>query len=381
MTLLTEDQQVMVTAINQICSKFVTDEYSLQIDREARYPHEVMDALAEAGWAALPVSEDAGGGGATTRDLAIIYEALAKHNLVVGQAFFSLWALGAEVMERIGTDEQKAVWLPRMMSGAKVAFALTEPGSGSDAAALRMSAIRVGDDFLVNGSKVFITGAAISDLIVTAVRTENSGKKQEGISLLMVDPKAPGVEIRKLSKMGLKGLDLCEVFFTDVRVSLSEVLGGLNKGWQDLALGLAKERIALAALSVGALDDLLERCLEHAQNRESFGKPIASHQMIADKLVEMRIALESARALTLHAADLDDLGDPSAVELASMAKILATRSYAMATREAVQIFGGYGFTDEYPVSRHYRDCKYLEIGGGTSEIQKIIVARGMGIRL
>ena len=378
---LTADQQSMVDAIDQICGKLVTDDYSAAIDREARYPVEVMDALAAQGWAALPVSEEAGGGGGSARDLVVIHEALARHNLVIGQAYFSLWVLGAEAIDRIGTPEQKDEWLPRAAEGAKIAFALSEPGSGSDAAALRTAASREGDGFLLNGSKVFITGAAVADVIITAVRTSTEGEKHDGITLLLVDPRAPGVEIRKISKMGLKGIDLCEVFFENARIPADAVLGEVDRGWAGITPGLAKERLLLAALSVGALQDLLDRCLEYAQTRTTFAKPIASHQLIADKLVTMRVAIEAGRALALQAADAVDRDDPNATSIAAVAKLYATDAYCAATREAVQIFGGYGFTDEYPVSRHYRDCKYLEIGGGTSEIQKIVIARSMGIRL
>ncbi|MCH1881390.1 acyl-CoA dehydrogenase family protein [Agrococcus sp. ARC_14] len=378
---LSEEQQMMIDAIDQICASIVTDEYSAMLDREARYPQEVMDALASAGWSALPISEEAGGAGASAQDLVLVHEALARHNLVVGQAYFSLWVLGAEAIDRLGTDEQKAVWMPRILDGDNVAFALTEPGSGSDAAALRTTAVLDGDDYIVNGSKVFITGAAVSDVIVTGVRTSTGGGKRDGITTLMIDPSLTGVSVRKLSKMGLKGLDLCEVFFADVRVPANEVLGEVGQGWNGVLPGLANERLLLAALSVGALRDLLDRCLAYAKERQTFGKPIGGHQLIADKLVEMRVAIEANHALTMHAATLVDAGDPDAVNVASIAKLSATRDYVSATREAVQIFGGYGFCDEYPVSRHYRDCKYLEIGGGTSEIQKIVIARGMGIRL
>lgn len=378
MALLTEDQRAMVEAIDQICTKLVTDEYSARLDREERYPYEVMDALAEAGWAELPATVADGG---SARDLVVVHEALARHNLVVGQAYFSMWVLGAEAIHRLGTAEQQKDWLPRIGAGARVAFALTEPGSGSDAAAVRTSAVRQGDEFVVSGSKVFITGAAVSDVIVTAVRTAKGDRKHEGITLVMIDPATAGVELRKIPKMGLKGIDLCEVFFTDARVPASAVLGEVDGGWRGVTPGLAKERLLLAALSVGALRDVLGRCLDHAQARVAFGKPIAGHQFIADKLVEMRVAIETAQALTLRAADLVDEGDPAAPDVAAMAKLVATRAYVSATREAVQIFGGYGFSDEYPVSRHYRDCKYLEIGGGTSEIQKIVIARSMGIRL
>ncbi|MCG3753956.1 acyl-CoA dehydrogenase family protein [Amycolatopsis sp. Poz14] len=377
MALQGEDRQAMVEAIDQLCGKIVTDEYSARLDREARYPHEVMDALAEAGWATLPLPES----GAGARDLVLVHETLARHNLVIGQAYFSMWVLGAEAFHRLGTPQQKAEWFERIKAGARVAFALTEPASGSDAAAVRTSAVRDGDDFVVNGSKVFITGAAVSDVIITAVRTSNEGPKHDGITLLLIDPAAKGVEVRKIDKMGLKGIDLCEVFFSGARIPASAVLGPVDGGWGGVTPGLAKERMLLAALSVGALRDVLERCLDYAQVRTAFGKPIAGHQFIADKLVEMRVAIESASALTLRAADLVDEGDPTAADVAAMAKLVATRAYVSATREAVQIFGGYGFSDEYPVSRHYRDCKYLEIGGGTSEIQKIVIARSMGIRL
>jgi alkylation response protein AidB-like acyl-CoA dehydrogenase len=378
---LTDDQRMIVDALDQICGKYVTDEYSAMLDREARYPREVMDALAEGGWSALTISEEGGGAGASAQDLVIVHEVLARHNLVIGQAYFSLWVLGAETIERLGTEEQKAEWLPRLLAGENVAFALTEPGSGSDAAALRTSATRDGDEFVINGSKVFTTGAAVSDVIITGVRTSREGSKREGITTLMVDPHLPGVEIRKLAKMGLKGLDLCEIFFTNVRVPISAALGPIDQGWAGVLPGLANERLLLAALSVGALRDLLDRCLDYAQQRQTFGRPIAGHQLIAEKLVEMRVAIEANHALTMHAAVLLDAGDSAAADVASIAKLSATRDYVSATREAVQIFGGYGFSDEYPVSRHYRDCKYLEIGGGTSEIQKIVIARSMGIRL
>lgn len=381
MTQLTEDQQSMVDAIGKLCSRLVTDEYSTMLDREARYPHEVMEALAEAGWPSLVVSEKHGGAGASAQDLVVVHETLAGHNLVIGQAYFSLWFLGAEAIERLGTPEQHDVWLPRILAGTKVAFALTEPGSGSDAAALRTAAVRDGDDFVLNGSKVFITGAAVADMIITGVRTNRGGNRHDGITTVMIDPTLPGVEIRKLAKMGLKGLDLCEVFLTDVRVPVSAALGPVDQGWEGVRPGLADERLLLAALSIGALRDLLERSLAYAKERETFGKPIAGHQLIADKLVEMRVAVEANHALTMHAARLLDDGDPTAGDVAAMAKLSASRAYVSAAREAVQIFGGYGFCDEYPVSRHYRDCKYLEIGGGTSEIQKIVIARSMGIRL
>ncbi|GAA1515678.1 acyl-CoA dehydrogenase family protein [Nocardioides humi] len=381
--LLTTEQRDIAAALDELCDRMLTADYLTRADREARYPSEVMAALAEAGWAGACVPVDCGGSGASPAELVVVLETLARRSLTVGQAFFSMWLLGSEAIDRLGTAEQRADWLPRIArSGANVAFALTEPGSGSDAAALITRATRDRDDFVLEGQKVFITGAAIADTIITAVRTSSGeGGKQSGITTVMVDPTAPGVEIRKLDKMGIRGLDLCEVFLQGARVPASAVLGEADRGWQGLTPGLALERMYLAALCVGALRGLVEECSAHALTRTSFGRPLASHQLVADKLVEMRVALDTARATVKQVVALVEADHPTAVAAASVAKLHASRAYVSACREAVQVFGGYGFTDEYPVSRHYRDCKYLEIGGGSSEIQKIVIGRSMGFRL
>ena len=379
--LLTQDQLALVEGLDALCSRHIDDKLLFDLDQQARYPFDVMQALSDGGWASMAVPESHGGAGASARDMAVVLEELSRHSLVVGQAYFSMWILGAEAVIRLGTNSQANEWLPRIATeGARVAFALTEPGSGSDAAALTTRAEKRGSDYVVTGQKVFTTGAAVADVIITAVRTSRGGTKHAGISTLMIDPQLQGVDIRKIPKMGLKGIDLCEVFFDDVVVPETCLLGELDAGWAGVLPGLAIERLYLAAISVGAMRDVLDLCLEHASTRETFGKALGSHQMIAEKLVEMRVAIETSRALVKQAAEMVDRGDGEAVNLASIAKLHATRSYVSATREAVQIFGGYGFTDEYPVSRHYRDCKYLEIGGGASEIQKIVIARSMGLR-
>jgi alkylation response protein AidB-like acyl-CoA dehydrogenase len=381
--LLTTEQRDMVEALDDLCDRVLTPDYLATTDREARYPQEAMDALVAAGWAAAVVPGQHGGSSAPPSDLVVVLESLARRSLTIGQAFYSLWLLGAEAVDRLGTPRQRAHWLPRIaQEGATVAFALTEPGSGSDAAALTTRATRDGDHFRVSGQKVFITGAAVADTIVTAVRTSTDGpSKRSGITTLMVDPATPGIEIRKLDKMGVRGLDLCEVFLDDARVPAGDVLGEVDHGWRGLTHGLALERMYLAALCVGALRDLVEECSAHVLARTSFGKPLASHQLVADKLVEMQVATETARATVKHVAALVEAGDPGAAAAASVAKLHASRSYVSACREAVQVFGGYVFTDEYAVSRHYRDCKYLEIGGGSSEIQKIVIGRSMGFEL
>ncbi|KAA9105900.1 acyl-CoA dehydrogenase family protein [Microbacterium rhizomatis] len=381
-SLWTAEQADMASALDELCGALIDDEYLKRVDAEAAYPERVMSALREQGWATMVVPEEHGGSAASVSDIAVVLETLAEHSLVVAQAFFSMWLLGGFAIAEHGTTSQKERWLRGIaQDGSLVAFALTEPDSGSDAAALVTKATKVQGGWSVTGQKVFITGAAIADVIITAVRTSTGSGKREGITTLLVDPTADGVEIRKLSKMGLRGIDLSEVFLQSVFVPDDDVLGELDSGWNVVLDGLAIERVCLAAISVGAHADILRRCTDYALARRSFGKSLASHQLVAEKLVDIRVALDAGRALVQRAAALVDAGDSGAAIAGSIAKLHATTSYVSAAREGVQIFGGYGFTDEFAVSRHYRDCKYLEIGGGSSEIQKIIIARSMGARL
>jgi len=376
----TDEQRRMAEALDDLCARHAPRERVAEWDADERYPAEAMEALAGAGWAGLAIAREYGGSGGSMTDLVCAHRALARHSLALAQAYYSLWVLGADAIARLGDDAQRAEWLPRLARGeARIAFALTEPGSGSDAAALRTTARCSDGHFVVDGQKVFITGAAVADVIVTLARTDpDAGDRHAGLSLLLLDPSAPGVTVRPLSKLGLKALDLCEVFLDGVEVPEPNLLGPLDGGWAALQPGLSAERLLLAAISVGAAAEVIELACAHARGREAFGRPIGDHQLVLDKLVEMRLALEAGDLLTWRAAAGVDAGDAAEID-ASLAKLHATRAYVTATREGAQIFGGYGFTNEYPISRHYRDAKYLEIGGGTSEIQKLIIGRAMGL--
>jgi len=379
---LSSEHEAIVKSIDALAAAHITPAHCEEWDKNKRYPHEAMAALAASSWSRLPVSERYGGADASALDLVVLHEALARHSLAVAQAYYSLWVLGAEAIARLGTDEQRAQWLPRLADGAvKVAFALTEPGSGSDASALRTQAHDRGDTLVISGQKVFITGAQVADTIVTAVRTRRADRPQQGISLVMIDPATPGVTTRPLDKVGLRALDLCEVFLDDVVVPVANILGTRDGAWRDLRAGLAKERLFLAAICAGALFDLVGRAVDHATTRTAFGGTIGSHQMVAERIVRMRLAADASAAVVREAAALVDNGDEKAASAASAAKLYASEAYVSAARDAVQVFGGYGFTEDYPVARHYRDCKYLEIGGGTSEIQTIVIARAMGLAL
>ena len=288
--------------------------------------------------------------------------------------------LSANAIGGLGSDRQKAEWLPPLAEGKlRIAFALTEPESGSDAAALRTTARRSGDGFFVNGQKLFITGATVADLIITVVRTDpDPADRRDGLSLLVIDADAAGISVRSLSKLGLRALDLSEVFLTDVKVPVGRLLGPLDHGWSSLRQQLSLERALLAAICVGAMEDVLAAASGYAKERAAFGQPISRFQLVADKLVSMRVAIEAAGLLVESAAAAIDAGTSGEVEAAA-AKLYAAEAYVSAAREGVQVLGGYGYTNEYAVERHYRDAKYMEIGGGTSEIQKVIIARSMGL--
>ncbi len=366
-------------AVADLCRREIKQDYLRRCDQEHRYPLEAMGALAAGGFSGMAVTQEYGGTGNSAVEIATVLIALARHSLTVAQAYYSLWVLGADAIARMGSPAQKSSWLPRIAQGrAAVAFALTEPNSGSDASALETSARLHDGAYIVSGQKLFITGAAVADVIITVVRTDRSESPRDGLSLLLIDPKAPRVQVRKLEKMGIRALDLCEVFFDGTVVPKEDVLGAAGQAWPNLRAGFAAERTFLAAICVGAEEELIALCTEHATARQAFGKPIGHFQMLGQKIVDMRVAAQAARLLTIESAAAMDAGKPSMVD-AAIAKLFASEAYVSATRDAVQVFGGYGFTEEYPVARHYRDAKYLEIGGGTSEIQRLLIGRDMGL--
>ncbi len=375
---LSAQQRELAEALTDLCKRHVTPEYVKRCDDEQLYPQEALAELASAGWAGLAVAGEHGGAGGSAVDLALAHRTIARHGFAVAQAYYSLWVLGANAIAALGSDEQKADWLPRLARGQlRVAFALTEPESGSDAAALRTTATREGDAFRVNGQKLFITGATVADLIITVVRTDpDVADRREGLSLLVIDADAPGIRVQPLDKLGLRAIDLSEVFFADVAVPAARLLGPLHHGWPSLRPHLSLERVLLAAICVGAIDELVELSSQYARQRVAFGQPISRFQLVADKLVSMRVSGQAAGLLVENAAATIDEGEPAEADAAA-AKLFAAEAYASAAREAVQIFGGYGYTNDYPVARHYRDAKYMEIGGGTSEIQKLLIARSM----
>jgi butyryl-CoA dehydrogenase len=285
--------------------------------------------------------------------------------------------LGINPINEFGTDEQKRRWLPDLLDGKTVAgFGLTEPEAGSDAAATRTRATLDGDEWVIDGAKSFITnsGTAITSLVTVTARTG-----PDEISTIIVPAGTPGFTVEPAyRKMGWHASDTHGLVLADCRVPADHLLGDQGRGFHQFLSTLDDGRIAIAALAVGVLQACLEESLRYANDRVTFGKPIGSYQAIAFKISDLEVATEAARLLTYKAAWLKDTGRPFK-QAAAVAKLYATEAAVTATREATQIFGGAGFMDETLVARHYRDAKVLEIGEGTSEIQRLVIARGLGL--
>jgi short/branched chain acyl-CoA dehydrogenase len=354
-------------------------------DRDHTFPTDVVLAMGELGLFGLPFPEEYGGSDADFTTLCIAIEELGRVDQSLGITLEAGVGLGANPIFTFGTEAQKQRWLPDLCAGRALGgFGLTEPEAGSDAGGTRTRAAF--DDstgeWVLNGEKAFITnsGTDITSLVTVTARTDaaGAGGKPE-ISTIIVPAGTPGFEVQPpYRKMGWHASDTHGLTFTDCRVPADNLLGERGRGFANFLAILDDGRIAIAALAVGVIQCCLEQSVQYAKDRNAFGKPIGTYQAVAFKCADLAVMAEQARNLTYHAAWLKDQGRPFKQE-AAMAKLYATEAAVNATREATQIFGGYGFMDETLVARHYRDSKILEIGEGTSEVQRMIIARGLGL--
>ncbi|MGA9870449.1 MAG: acyl-CoA dehydrogenase family protein [Rhodococcus sp. (in: high G+C Gram-positive bacteria)] len=356
---------------------------SAKHDAEHTFPYEVVSGMAEMGLFGLPFPEEYGGMGGDYFALCLTLEELGKVDQSVAITLEAGVSLGAMPIYRFGTEEQKQEWLPKLTSGNNLAaFGLTEPGAGSDAGGTKTTAKRDGDDWIINGSKQFITnsGTDITALVtVTAVTgvDETTGKKQ--ISSILVPSDSPGfVAGPAYNKVGWNASDTHPLSFTDVRVPQSNLLGEEGRGYANFLHILDEGRIAIAALAVGVAQGCVDESVKYAREREAFGSPISRNQAISFKIARMEARAYAARAAYYDAAALM-LSGKSFKKEAAIAKLVASEAAMDNARDATQIHGGYGFMNEYTVARHYRDSKILEIGEGTTEVQLMLIARGLGL--
>ena len=348
-----------------------------ELDREHRFPYEIVAELAELGLMGVPIPEEHGGAGGDTLSYAIAIEELTRVDSSVAITVAAHTSLGTMPILLYGSDEQKAEWLPDLAAGRKLAaFGLTEPGAGSDAGATRTHAELREGSWVVNGAKIFITNAG-TDLTACVTITARTGEDE--ISNLIVPNGTPGYEISApMRKMGWRASDTRELSFRDCEVPEGNLLGPRGAGFKQFLEILDGGRISVAAMGLGLAQGAYELARSYAREREQFGKPVAKFQAIQFALADMATEIEAARGLVYKAAWLKDQDRPFAQE-AAMAKLYTGELSKRVADKALQIHGGYGFMDEYAISRLYRDQKVLEIGEGTNEVQRMVIARHLGL--
>ncbi|MEQ8717817.1 MAG: acyl-CoA dehydrogenase family protein [Acidimicrobiales bacterium] len=346
-------------------------------DRDHTFPVDAVLAMGELGLFGLPFPAEFGGSESDFTTLCIAIEELGRVDQSIGITLSAGVGLGANPIHSFGSDEQKQKWLPELVAGTKLGgFGLTEPDAGSDAGATRTRAVLDGDEWVIDGAKAFITnsGTPITSLVTVTART---GENE--ISAIIVPAGTPGFTVEApYRKMGWHASDTHGLLFDGCRVPAANLLGERGRGFSQFLAILDDGRVAIAALAVGLAQACLEHSVAYAKERVAFGTPIGAKQAVAFRCADLEVMVEAARQLTYKAAWLKDQGRPFG-QAAAVAKLYATEAAVTATREATQIFGGYGFIDETPVSRFYRDAKILEIGEGTSEIQRLVISRNLGL--
>jgi len=357
-------------------------------DRDHHFPVDAVRAMGKLGLFGITAPEEYGGADGDFTSLCVAIEELGRVDQSIGITLEAGVGLGINPILTFGTDEQKERWLPDLVAGQSLAaFGLTEPGSGSDAGAIRTKAVldESADEWVVNGSKQFITnsGSEMTSLVTVAARTGDRGDGRAEVSAIVVPADTPGFVVEPAyDKLGWHISDTHPLSFDDARVPADHLLGERGRGYAQFLSTLDDGRIAISALAVGCIQACLDLCVEYAGERTTVGDvPIGTKQGVAFPIADLAVMAEAGRALTYQAAALKDggAGHAELKRAASIAKLYTSEAAVSATRVATQVFGGYGFMEEYPVARFYRDAKILEIGEGTSEVQRILIARSLGL--
>ena len=375
MNLELSDEHIQIRDMIRDFVKAEVIPHAREWDEAEQFPHETVKKLGELGMLGVVIPEELGGSGLDTVSLSLIIEEVARGDGSLALTVASHNGLGSGHILHAGNDEQRAKYIPRLASGEILgAWALTEPGSGSDAGGLRTRAHKVDGGWVINGSKTFITQGSVGGTCVVLARTDPEAGSS-GISAFIVEHGTPGFRVSShMLKLGMRSSDTCELAFEDCFVPDSQLLGREGYGFKDALAILDSGRITIAALALGLARGALEESAGYALERKQFGKPIAEFQAIQYKLADMATEIDAARLLIMRAAVLKDSGRRYKRE-ASMAKLFASEAAMRACDEAIQIHGGYGYTREYPVERYWRDAKLCTIGEGTSEIQRMVIAR------
>jgi butyryl-CoA dehydrogenase len=381
---LTDEQEQFRKVVREFAASEIAP-HAEAWDRDHEFPTDTVRAMGALGLFGLPFPEEYGGGGSDFTTLCLAIEEIGRVDQSLAITLQAGVGLGANPIYSFGDEAQRQRWLPDLCAGRALGgFGLTEPDAGSDAGGTRTRAELdpATGEWVVNGEKAFITnsGTDLTSLVTITARTDQPGSAgPPEISAIVIPVGTAGFDVRPAyRKMGWHASDTHALVFTDCRVPADHLLGERGRGFANFLSILDDGRIAIAALSVGVIEACLEQSVEYAKQRNAFGRPIGSYQAVAFKCADLAVMAETARALTYRAAWLKDRGRPFK-KAAALAKVHATEAAVTATREATQIFGGYGFMDETPVARHYRDAKILEIGEGTSEVQRLVISRQLGL--
>jgi alkylation response protein AidB-like acyl-CoA dehydrogenase len=370
-----EIREEVVSTVRRFVEREVLPAAS-ELEHRDEYPHALVDRMKELGLFGATIPQEYGGLGLDVTTYAMVVEELCRGWMSLS-GVLNTHLLLAYMLRMHGTEDQKQRYLPPMARGEhRGALCLTEPHAGSDVQRIRTTAVRQGDVYILNGSKMFITNARYGTLYAIAAKTDkNAEPPYRGISMF-VGEKGPGLTVgRDLEKLGYKGVETCEVNFEDYAVPAANLIGGKEgQGFAQVMSGLEVGRVNIAARAVGVSKAAFEQAIKYAQQREAFGKPISEHQAIQLKLADMATKIEAARLLTYQAAEKKDRGERCDLE-AGMAKLFASETCLEVSTEAMRILGGYGYVNEFPVERYYRDAPLMIIGEGTNEIQRLVIAR------
>jgi alkylation response protein AidB-like acyl-CoA dehydrogenase len=378
----TEEQELMRTAVREFCEKEITSEKIREWEETLDFmPQEVWDKAAIMGLFAASVPEAYGGEGADMVTAMVGFEEISKASTAVALGVGATIGFGTRPIVELGTEEQKQEFLPRIAEGKlKFALALTEPAGGTDIlGAISTYADSDGDDFVINGQKIYITAAHVADYLTTVAITDRENpKRSHALSIILVPADTPGIDIRIIPKVSTHCCGSCEVFYDNVRVTKKNLLGTLNNGWYDVLSTLNPERIGVAMISVGLAEKVFEECLAYSKQREAFGKPIGQFMIIQHYLADMAVGIENARNLVYKCAWLADTGKPFHVE-ATMAGLYASQMALDAATVGMEIFGGYGVTMEADIQRYWRDSQQMVFSPISNEMSKNFIAQCYGL--
>jgi len=373
-TAISSERQAIIRTLRDFCDAEIRP-HVMKWDEAQEFPSEVFRKLGELGFLGVLFPEKLGGAGLSYMDYQAIIEEVSCVDPSVALSLAAHNSLGSNHIYQFGTDAQRQKYIPKLASGEWLAaWGLTESEAGSDSSGTRTTAVRDGETWVLNGSKNFITNASVGRVAVLMAVTDRS-KGNKGISAFIVELDNPGIRVgKKENKLGMRASDTCTLVMEDCRVPAANLLGSLGSGWVDSMKILDGGRISIAALSVGLARGAYEAALAYSRERKQFGKAISEFQAIQFYLAEMATEIDAARLLTERAAAAKDAKEP-VTKLSAMAKLYASEIAVRATDRAIQIYGGYGFTKDFPVEKYYRDVKLCTIGEGTSEIQKLVIAK------